>query len=60
MGLPFLVDRGGGVERSLGVLGLPATLVLDRRGVVRWAAPAGARAEVVAAAAQSIATERLR
>jgi thiol-disulfide isomerase/thioredoxin len=58
--LPFLIDRGGGVERSLGVVGLPATLVLDRRGVVRWAAPAGAPAEAVAAAARSVAAERRR
>ena len=60
VGLPFLVDRGGGVARSLGVLGFPTTLVLDRRGVVRWAAPAGARAEAVAEAARRVAVERGR
>jgi AhpC/TSA family len=52
---PFLVDRGGGVQRGLGIDALPATVVLDRRGVVRWAAPAGASAREVAAAARWVA-----
>jgi hypothetical protein len=52
---PFLVDRGGGVQRTLGIAALPATVVLDRNGVVRWAAPAGASAGEVAAAARWVA-----
>jgi hypothetical protein len=51
----FLVDRGGGVQRALGIAALPATVVLDRAGVVRWVAPAGARPATVAAAARWIA-----
>lgn len=51
----FLVDRGGGVQRAFGVDALPATLVLDRAGVVRWAAPPGAAPAAVAAAARGIA-----
>jgi hypothetical protein len=54
----FLVDRGGGVERMLGVDRLPATLVLDREGVVRWAAPPGAPAADVALAARRVASAR--
>src|SRR5262249_7930491 len=56
----FMVDRGGGVQRSLGVDGLPATLVLDRQGGVRWVAPAGAPAREVAAAARGVARVRGR
>jgi hypothetical protein len=52
---PFLVDRGGGVQRTLGIGALPATVVLDRKGVVRWAAPASASAREVAAAARWVA-----
>jgi hypothetical protein len=51
----FLVDRGGGVERTLGVDRLPATIVLDREGVVRWVAPPGAPASEVALAARRVA-----
>jgi AhpC/TSA family len=51
----FLVDRGGGVQRALGIATLPATVVLDRAGVVRWVAPAGARPATVTAAARWIA-----
>ncbi len=54
----FLVDRGGGVQRALGVDGLPGTIVLDGEGVVRWVAPAGARAGTVAAAARWVARRR--
>jgi hypothetical protein len=51
----FLVDRGGGVQRALGITALPATVVLDRAGVVRWVASAGARPATVSAAARWIA-----
>ena len=51
----FIIDRGGGVQRVLGVDRFPATLVLDRAGVVRWAAPPGTRADVIAAAARRVA-----
>jgi hypothetical protein len=51
----FLVDRGGGIQRALGIEVLPATVVLDRAGVVRWAAPAGASPATVAAAARWVA-----
>ena len=48
----FLVDSEGTGRREAGVMNLPATLVLDERGVTKWAAPAGASAaDVVAAAA---------
>jgi hypothetical protein len=50
---PFLVDREGTGRREAGVLDLPATLVLDERGVTKWAAPVGAStADVVAAAVE--------
>ena len=47
---PFLVDNEGTGRREAGVLSLPATLVLDERGVTKWAAPPSASpADVVAA-----------
>jgi len=47
----FLVDSAGTGLREAGVTQLPATLVLDDRGIAKWAAPAGAStADVVAAA----------
>ena len=49
----FLVDREGTGEREAGVRNLPATLVLDERGVTKWVAPvAASTADVVAAAIQ--------
>jgi thiol-disulfide isomerase/thioredoxin len=59
VGRGFVVDRGGGVQRALGAGGLPATVVLDRRGVVRWVAPPGASADAVAAAARWVASSHL-
>lgn len=41
---PFLVDRGDVSRVSAGVRGLPATLVLDQAGALRWAAPPTATA----------------
>jgi thiol-disulfide isomerase/thioredoxin len=50
---PFLVDREGTGRREAGVMNLPATIVLDERGVTKWAAPLGASAaEVVTAATE--------
>lgn len=47
---PSLVDHDGTGKREAGVRELPATLVLDARGTLRWVAPTGATAaEVVAA-----------
>ncbi len=54
----FVVDRGGGVQRRLGASLLPATLVLDGSGVVRWVAPRGATPGEVAAAARWVAGSR--
>jgi hypothetical protein len=48
---PFLIDREGTGRREAGVRALPATLVLDERGVTRRAAPVGAPAADVVAAA---------
>lgn len=48
---PFLVDREGTGRREAGVTSLPATIVLDARGVTKWAAPARASAADVVAAA---------
>jgi len=59
VGRGFVVDRGGGVQRLLGADRLPATLVLDRHGLVRWVAPPGAAASAVAAAARKVASSRL-
>lgn len=44
---PFLVDHAGRVRAEAGFSGLPATLVLDRQGVLQWLAPPGASAEDV-------------
>jgi len=49
----FLVDRGEVLRRSLGVDSLPATMVLDATGKVRWAAPSDADAKAVVAAAEA-------
>jgi thiol-disulfide isomerase/thioredoxin len=47
---PFLVDHEGVSQREAGVRSLPATLVLDATGVLRWVAPPGAPASAVSAA----------
>jgi thiol-disulfide isomerase/thioredoxin len=47
---PLLKDSGGVSQRELGVDRLPATVVLDGNGVVRWVAPSKATAEDVVAA----------
>jgi thiol-disulfide isomerase/thioredoxin len=46
---PFLVDKGG-ANRRLGVEGLPATVIVDARGILLWSAPTGASAEDVVGA----------
>jgi len=48
----FLVDSAGTGLREAGVTQLPATLVLDDRGIAKWAAPVGASTADVVAAAQ--------
>jgi hypothetical protein len=55
---PFLVDRGGAIQAMLNVDKLPATLVLDAGGTLRWAAPAGAGLDPVATAAKQIAARQ--
>jgi hypothetical protein len=47
---PFLKDGGGVSQKELGVDKLPATVVLDGAGVVRWVATAAATADDVVAA----------
>ncbi len=47
---PFLVDRDGTGKREAGVVTLPATIVLDASGAVKWVAPPGASAADVVAA----------
>src|ERR1700729_3012442 len=47
---PFLKDSGGVSQRELGVDKLPATVVLDGNGVVRWVAPPGAAPDDVVTA----------
>ena len=49
----FLVDREGASRRDLGVSALPATLVLDPSGKVRWVAPPGASADEIVSAVSS-------
>jgi hypothetical protein len=41
---PFLVDRGEVIQTRAAVKELPATLILDAAGVVRWVAPTGSSA----------------
>lgn len=52
---PFLLDRGDVLRRELAVNGLPATVVLDASGRVRWVAPPDASAGAVVAAGASAA-----
>jgi hypothetical protein len=47
---PFLVDRDGTGKREAGVTTLPATIVLDASGAVKWVAPPSATADDVVAA----------
>lgn len=46
---PFLVDRADVSRREAGVASLPATLIIDRAGVIRWSAPPNADAADVVA-----------
>jgi hypothetical protein len=47
---PFLVDTADVSRREAAIRGLPATLVIDAKGVVRWrAAPTASADDVVAA-----------
>lgn len=47
---PFLVDTEGTGQREAGVVTLPATLVLDASGDLKWVAPTAATADDVVAA----------
>lgn len=51
----FLVDWGADYARDLKVRSVPATVVLDREGRVRWLAPGNATAEEIAQAALAVA-----
>lgn len=51
-----LLDRGGAIQRRLNVEKIPATLVLDPDGTVRWVAPAGATPDDVENAALEVAS----
>jgi hypothetical protein len=42
---PFLVDKDGTGKREAGIMALPATLVLDASGAVKWVAPPKATAD---------------
>ena len=42
---PFLIDRGGASRSQADVTTLPATLILDARGTLRWVAPKEASAQ---------------
>jgi hypothetical protein len=53
---PFLVDRGGALQNECRIDALPATLVLDGRGVVRWVAPADAQPGTIVDAARAVAS----
>jgi len=55
---PFLVDRGDVMRRELAVDALPASVVLDRSGTVRWVASVETEADEVVAAARSVAASR--
>jgi hypothetical protein len=50
---PFLVDWSGALARSYGIRALPAAVVLDRQGAIRWVSPIGRfRPDTVVAAAE--------
>jgi thiol-disulfide isomerase/thioredoxin len=49
---PFLIDRGDTLRTQAGVDALPATLVIDRAGVVRWVAPPSASVDDIVRAAR--------
>ena len=53
----FLVDRGDVLRRELAVAQLPATVLLDAAGKVRWVAPTTATAEDIVAAAKALSPE---
>ena len=53
----FVVDRNGAVQKQLNLGKLPATVVVDRQGRLKWVAPGDATAEDVEAAARVVAKE---
>lgn len=50
-GATFLVDKSDASRRELGVQALPATIIVDDKGVVRWVARDTASASEIVAAA---------
>jgi hypothetical protein len=55
--MPFLVDRDGAIQLELELHQLPASIVADSSGTVRWVAPPGAGPLDVESAARSVADE---
>ncbi len=53
----FLVDRGDVLRRELAVAELPATVLVDAMGKVRWVAPLSATAEDIVSAAVALSAE---
>jgi len=53
---PFMIDRGGTLMRRFGFSELPASVVLDAQGNVRWTSQKGSSANDVVAAALSAAS----
>lgn len=54
-GAPFLIDRERVTQREAGVEGLPATLILDQSGTVKWVAPLKAPPDAIVKAAAAAA-----
>ena len=53
----FLVDWNGALARRFGIRALPAAVVLDRKGAIRWVSPTGQfHPDTVVAAAELAAT----
>jgi thiol-disulfide isomerase/thioredoxin len=50
---PFVIDRGGAMMRRFGFADLPATVVLDGQGNIRWTSEKGSTADDIVAAARA-------
>lgn len=53
---PFMIDRGGAIMRKLGFRSLPATVVLDGSGSVRWKSSTGSSIDDAIEVAKDIET----
>jgi thiol-disulfide isomerase/thioredoxin len=51
---PFLIDRDGAGQRTVGITDLPTTIILDQVGALRWVAAQTATADDVVAAARAL------